>query len=109
MRGLGVTRQKAGYCLEVAAAVESGRLNFRRLSRAADDCARDELTAVKGIGPWTADVYLLMALRVYKEVGYEYMITPDHVPGISGPEAGQVGFAFTYGYIHAHLQAIGEE
>ena len=94
---------------EVAAAVESGRLNFRRLSRAADDCARDELTAVKGIGPWTADVYLLMALRVYKEVGYEYMITPDHVPGISGPEAGQVGFAFTYGYIHALLQAIGEE
>ena len=63
LRGLGVTRQKAGYCLEVAAAVESGRLNFRRLSRAADDCARDELTAVKGIGPWTADVYLLMALR----------------------------------------------
>ena len=59
--------------------------------------------------PDEGDIDMLQALRTYKEVGYEYMIMPDHVPGISGPEAGQAGFAFTYGYIHALLQAIGEE
>lgn len=63
LRALGVTRQKAGYCVEVAVAVEAGRLDFRRLSRSDDEQARDELMAIKGIGPWTAHVYLLMALR----------------------------------------------
>lgn len=55
--------------------------------------------------PDEGDVDMLKAMRTYKEVGYEYMIMPDHVPGISGPEAGQVGFAYAYGYIHAAIQA----
>ncbi len=59
--------------------------------------------------PDEGDVAMLKALRVYKEVGYEYMIMPDHVPKISGPEPHQVGFAFTYGYIHALLQAVNEK
>ena len=63
LRALGVTRQKAGYCVEVAVAVQEGRLEFRRLSRSDDEQAQDELMAIKGIGPWTAHVYLLMALR----------------------------------------------
>jgi len=58
--------------------------------------------------PDEGDVNMLKALRTFKKVGYEYMIMPDHVPGISGPEAGRVGFAFTYGYINALLQAIDE-
>ena len=52
---------------------------------------------------------MLKALRTFKEVGYEYMIMPDHVPGLSGEEPGQVGFAYTYGYIHAMLQASERE
>ena len=59
--------------------------------------------------PDEGDIDMLKALRVYKEVGYEYMIMPDHVPGISGAESGSVGFAFTYGYIHALLQAVNDE
>lgn len=55
--------------------------------------------------PDEGDINMIDALKVYKEVGYEYMIMPDHVPGISGDEATQVGFAYTYGYIHAALQA----
>ena len=51
---------------------------------------------------------MIRALKVYKEVGYEYMIMPDHVPGISGPEPGKVGFAYAFGYIHAALQAVEE-
>ncbi len=58
--------------------------------------------------PDEGDVDMLRALRTFKEVGYEYMIMPDHVPGISGEEPAQVAFAYTYGYIHALLQAVNE-
>lgn len=58
--------------------------------------------------PDEGDIDMLKAMRTYKEVGYEYMIMPDHVPGISGPEAGQVGFAYAYGYIHAAIQAANK-
>ena len=58
--------------------------------------------------PDEGDVNMIRALKVYKEVGYEYMIMPDHVPGISGPEPGKVGFAYAFGYIHAALQAVEE-
>ena len=63
LRALGFTRQKAGYCQALAALIENGHLNLRQLSRADDATVRDELLKVRGIGPWTADVYLLMALR----------------------------------------------
>jgi mannonate dehydratase len=55
--------------------------------------------------PDEGDINMIEALKVYKEVGYKYMIMPDHVPGIGGPNAGKVGFAFCFGYIHAGLQA----
>ncbi len=58
--------------------------------------------------PDEGDVNMLKALRTFKEVGYEYMIMPDHVPGLVGENGGQVGFAYTYGYIHALLQAVDE-
>ena len=63
LRDLGVTRQKATYCVAVAEAAASRTLDFRRVSGSSDTDAREELTRVKGVGPWTADVYLLMALR----------------------------------------------
>ena len=34
------------------------------------------------------------------------MIMPDHVPKLSGPAAREVGFAYTYGYIHAAMQSV---
>ena len=58
--------------------------------------------------PDEGDINMIRALKVYKDIGYEYMIMPDHVPGIGGPEPGKVGFAYTYGYIHAALQAVEE-
>ncbi|MDP6039800.1 MAG: mannonate dehydratase [Candidatus Latescibacteria bacterium] len=58
--------------------------------------------------PDEGDVNMLKALRTLKEVDYPYMIMPDHVPHISGPEAGRVAFAYTFGYIHAMLQAVNE-
>jgi len=58
--------------------------------------------------PDEGDINMIRALKVYKDVGYEYMIMPDHVPGIGGPEPGKVGFAYVFGYIHAALQAVEE-
>lgn len=63
LRDLGVTRQKAEYGYELARHVAAGELSLSRLARMSDADAREELMRVRGIGPWTADIYLLMALR----------------------------------------------
>jgi mannonate dehydratase len=52
------------------------------------------------------DVDMLQALRVYKEVGYDGMLMPDHVPRIEGDEGGRQAFAYTFGYIKALLRAV---
>jgi mannonate dehydratase len=58
--------------------------------------------------PDEGDVDMLRAVRTYREVGYPYMLMPDHVPDIDGDEAQQVGFAYCYGYIHAMIQAAND-
>src|SRR5215204_3508828 len=63
LRSLGVTRQKSAYLLDLSASIVNGELSFTKLSRMSDDEARVVLTRVKGIGSWSADVYLLMAMR----------------------------------------------
>jgi DNA-3-methyladenine glycosylase II len=63
LRRWGITRQKADYCLNLARLIVSGALNLRTIARADDATARQALLEVRGIGPWTADIYLLMALR----------------------------------------------
>lgn len=62
IRSAGVTRQKTSYCLGIARQIVDGTLDLRRLGRADDDAARRRLVEIRGIGPWTADIYLLMAL-----------------------------------------------
>jgi DNA-3-methyladenine glycosylase II len=62
LRGLGVTRQKSAYLLDLSEAIVSGELSFTRLARMSDDEVRLALTRIKGIGSWSADVYLLMAM-----------------------------------------------
>lgn len=58
----GVSRQKDRYLRVLATAVTSGDLDLDGLGRGTDDEARRELLALPGIGPWTADVYLLACL-----------------------------------------------
>ncbi|PYQ02234.1 MAG: mannonate dehydratase, partial [Acidobacteria bacterium] len=55
------------------------------------------------------DVDMLAALRVYKEVGYDGMLMPDHVPRITGDTEGAQAFAYTFGYIKALMRAVDEE
>ena len=59
---LGLTRQKARYCQELARAIVDGHLDLASLNNASAENVREELTAITGIGLWTADIYLLMAL-----------------------------------------------
>jgi DNA-3-methyladenine glycosylase II len=63
LRGIGITRQKTRYLLDLASSIAAGELALEGLGRATPEEARETLLAVHGIGPWTADVYLLSALR----------------------------------------------
>jgi DNA-3-methyladenine glycosylase II len=63
LQSFGVTRQKAAYFVNVATAIQEGRLDMDMLGNESDEIVIEKLTMVKGIGPWTAKIYLLMALR----------------------------------------------
>jgi mannonate dehydratase len=55
------------------------------------------------------DVDMLKALRVYRDVGYDGMMMPDHVPSIAGDPKGYQAFAYTFGYIKALIAAVAAE
>src|SRR5215471_2690902 len=61
LRALGMTRQKAHYAIHIAEAFMNGSL--KEIGRMNDEAAYATLTEIKGVGPWTANIYLLMALR----------------------------------------------
>jgi DNA-3-methyladenine glycosylase II len=63
LRADGFSRQKARYVRELARAVLDGRIDLDGLGSISDDEVRQALTGLIGIGPWTADVYLLSCLR----------------------------------------------
>jgi DNA-3-methyladenine glycosylase II len=60
---LGITRQKSSYCHALARAVLDGGLSLGLIARGGDAAGRAALLALRGIGPWSADIYYLMALR----------------------------------------------
>jgi DNA-3-methyladenine glycosylase II len=63
LRQMGMSRAKAAYLHDLAARLEDGRLDLDRLRGLDDDAARAELTQVKGVGRFTADGVLMLALR----------------------------------------------
>ena len=56
--------------------------------------------------PDDGDVDFVKAAMVYKEVGYPYMLMPDHVPQHPDDPGGSQAYAFAYGYIRAIIQAV---
>jgi DNA-3-methyladenine glycosylase II len=62
LRGAGLSTAKATTILELARQVEAGSVRLDRHARYSDDEVAQELLAVRGIGPWTAEVYLLFTL-----------------------------------------------
>jgi len=63
LKSFGITRQKATYFINVAEAIQRGALDLEATAEESDESAVEQLTCVKGIGQWTAKIYLLMALR----------------------------------------------
>ncbi len=63
LKTIGLSRPKQNYIYSLAHAVESGVLDFSAFDRMTDDAIIATLTAVKGIGRWTAEIYLLFALN----------------------------------------------
>ena len=61
-RTAGVSRQKTNYIRDLSERLIDGTFELCRLPRMNDDAAREHLKQVKGIGSWTADVYLLIGL-----------------------------------------------
>jgi DNA-3-methyladenine glycosylase II len=62
LRGIGFSRQKTRYVRVLASAIVEGALDLDGLPGLEEDAARSALLALSGIGPWTADVYLLACL-----------------------------------------------
>ena len=63
LRTYGLTRQKAHYCRSLAGMIVNRELSLPGLRNLDDNATRARLVEIKGIGRWTADIYLLMALR----------------------------------------------
>ncbi|HTT63496.1 MAG TPA: mannonate dehydratase [Bryobacteraceae bacterium] len=59
--------------------------------------------------PDDGDVNMIRAMRVYKEVGYDGMLMPDHAPAIDGDEGRKQAFAYAFGYIQALIQMVNME
>jgi len=59
--------------------------------------------------PEEGDMDMVRSARIYKEVGFKYMLMPDHVPTVSGKDPTATAFAFCYGYIAALLQVLDSE
>ena len=62
MRSLGLSRQKINYIRDVARQCRDGKLVLEALTDKADAEVTEELTRIKGVGPWTAHMFLIFAL-----------------------------------------------
>jgi DNA-3-methyladenine glycosylase II len=62
IRAAGLSRPKVSYLRSLAEHVESGELELARLSELSDEEVSEQLTAVKGLGQWTADMFLIFHL-----------------------------------------------
>jgi len=63
MRGVGLSKQKSSYLTDLAEKTASGTLDFSRLSDMPDAEVIEHLTQVKGIGVWTAQMFLMFSLK----------------------------------------------
>jgi DNA-3-methyladenine glycosylase II len=63
LKAVGFSRQKSLYGRELARSIVEGLLDLDALTSMDDAAVRSELIKIKGIGRWTADIYLLMVLR----------------------------------------------
>lgn len=90
LRGAGLSGSKTAYIRDLALRVSSGDLDLEKLRSASDDAVIDGLTAVKGVGRWTAEMFMIFSLgrtdvlavddgALRSTVGWLYGL-PDPVP-----------------------------
>jgi DNA-3-methyladenine glycosylase II len=87
----GMTRSKMSYGRHLATALLNGRLDLAALERLPDADALQTLQAIKGIGPWTASIYLIMVLGrpdVWPAGDRALAVAVGEVKGLAGPPAG---------------------
>ncbi|HMH22835.1 MAG TPA: hypothetical protein VK563_13710 [Puia sp.] len=63
LRACYFSRQKAGYVRYLASALVSGQIDLEEMATLGDDAVRARLTALKGVGNWTVDIYLIFVLK----------------------------------------------
>jgi len=63
LRGVGLSGQKVGYMRDLCARIADGRLNLDELDSLPDELVIERLTAVKGFGRWTAEMFLMFRLH----------------------------------------------
>jgi DNA-3-methyladenine glycosylase II len=63
LRGVGLSKQKSAYLKDLAAKVSAGLLDFVQLPQQSDEEVIAHLTQVKGIGVWTAQMFLMFTLK----------------------------------------------
>jgi DNA-3-methyladenine glycosylase II len=63
LRAIGLSKQKSAYILDLARRTREGSVVFETIHQLSDEEVIEHLTAVKGIGVWTAHMFLIFALR----------------------------------------------
>ncbi len=83
------SRQKTVYARELSKAILDGNLDLKSLDNLSDEAVKTELKKIKGIGDWTADIYLLMAMLradvmpkgdLALHVAWQKLTTTEHRP-----------------------------
>jgi DNA-3-methyladenine glycosylase II len=89
----GLSRQKLAYSRDLAAAALDGRVDFDRLHAHADEDAIEHLVSIKGIGRWTAEIYLLFSLGrcdVWPAEDLALQVALQHLKGLDERPRGKV-------------------
>jgi DNA-3-methyladenine glycosylase II len=63
MRAVGLSKQKSSYLVDMAERASRGELDFLRVPNMSDDEVIEHLSQVKGVGVWTAHMFLMFTLR----------------------------------------------
>lgn len=93
MRGVGLSYQKAGYLQSIAASIVDGQIDLKNLHKLENEAITAELTKLKGIGPWTAEMFLMFTLGrpdVFSYLDLGLVRGFERVYGVSNPTRTQM-------------------
>jgi len=101
LKRIGFSRQKTDYCRNLARTISEGLLDLNELGARDERSIRTELMKIKGIGHWTIDIYLLMALGradIWPSGDLALAVSIQHVKNLHSrpaqPEVSNIGEAW---------------